>query len=174
MSRSDNRLAALSEYLEFRRGADLEEDSYMYLHEKWYEIKEIDGSRVLGSLAGYSRRTDLGIEVEYERLYVTIPAGTPLQFRHGQPRGTQWPNKDLIYVEAAYRRARAGRSAGTSERVHGLFLRKWDVEDGRSHYIPHDPEGQGIPDTWILDEDQDMVVSWRPVTAAEILGAVGK
>lgn len=43
----ENWLAEISEYLEFRSGECLEEDSYLYLHEKWYEILEIDGTWIL-------------------------------------------------------------------------------------------------------------------------------
>lgn len=167
-------LSELSEYLEFRRGADLEDDSYLYLHEKWYEIVEIAGSRVLGSIAGCHRYDDLGIEIHPDRLYVTIPDGTPVQFRDGQPLGTRWPDKDLIYVEAAYPCAGQGLAVDSEERVRGLFLRTWDVEEGRSCYAALDPTEQGFRGPVVLDEDWATIVSWRPVPVAAILEAVGK
>ncbi len=174
MSCSENWLEEISEYLEFRRGADLEVDSYLYLHEKWYEIMEIDGSWAMGSPAGTTHYSDLRLDLDPESLYVTIPPGAPVRFQSGQPYDAKWPDKDLIYVEEAYRRARAGHASGTQETVSGLFLRKWDAEEGSSYYAPLDPAGQRVPDTWILDEDLDLIVSWRPVTAAAVLKAVGK
>lgn len=174
MSCTENWLDEISEYLEFRRGADLEEDSYLYLHEKWYEILEIDGSWALGSLAGTTHYSDLKIEVEAERLYVTIPTSSPAQFWGGQPLSTAWPDKDLIYVEEAYRRVRSGHSIDTSEKVRGLFLRKWDHEEGTSYYAPIDSARQGTADALVLDEDLDLIVSWRQITAADILKAVGE
>lgn len=43
----ENWLAELSKYPEFRSGECREEDSYRYLHEKWYEILAIDGTWIL-------------------------------------------------------------------------------------------------------------------------------
>lgn len=174
MSCLENWLSEISEYLEFRRGADLEEDSYLYLHEKWYEILETGGSWALGSLAGAPHYLDRKLEVEPERLYVTIPPSSPVRFWCGQPLSTTWPDKDLIYVEEAYRRVRPGHGVDTSEKVHGLFLRKWDAEEGTSYYAPLDSARQGIPDAWILDEDLDLIVSWRQITTAAILKAAGE
>lgn len=164
----------LSPYLEFRSGDTLVADGYLYLHEMWYEIVEIAGNRVLGSLAETSTPSDLGIELDPENLYVTLPADAPVRFRRGQPHLADWPDSELIYVDEAYCGNSLSGTANTSKRVHGLFLRQMDLEDGTECYCPLNPGEQGIPAEWILRPDRDPVVSWRPVKASEILEVIGK
>lgn len=172
MTRPENPLAELSEYLEFRRGADLKEDSYLYLNDKWYEILEIDGSWALGSPSGTPHYSDLKLEIKPERLYVTIPADAPVRFLHGQPCETLWPDQDLIYVDEAYVRADHCHGLDAAERVRGLFTRRQEPEEGRHFYAPLDPEEQGIPAGLVLDSDTALLVSWRPVRVSDVLRAV--
>lgn len=168
------KLSELSKYLEFRRGADLEEDSYVYHLGKWLEILEVDDRWARGDIAGAPRYQDQVIHLEPDRLYVTIPADSPIWFRNGQPCEELWPGQDLIYVEEAYPRTDAGPSVSAGEKMHGLFLRRYGPEEGSSYYTPLSPEEQEVPRTWILDPDTTLLMSWRPVFAAEILKAVGK
>lgn len=162
----------LSQYLEFRLGTGLVEDEYLYLHEKWYEITEISGGRVLGSPAGAPISADRELEVKPENLYVVMPAGAPIRFWCGQPHLNDWPDSELIYVEEAYCGVGSSRGVNTSKRLHGLFLLQRDPENGEEYYAPLDPGEQGIPAEWTLHPDRSRIVSWRPITASEILKAV--
>lgn len=164
----------LSPYLEFRSGEALVEGEYLYLDSKWYEIVEISESQVLVSPAGAVTAANLKIEIDPANLYVTLLADAPIRFRSGQPYLVDLPDSELIYVDEAYCRYTPSGAANTSKRLHGLFLRQWDPEEGRELYRPLDPGEQGIPAEWILDPERSLVVSWRPVKASEILEVIGR
>ena len=172
MTRSEDVADEASQYLEFRRGAELEEGGYLYLRDKWYEVVEISGNTVMGGPVGASTYPDLRIDIDPESLYVTMPADAPVRFRRGQPHLVDWPDSELIYVEEAYRMDTYTRAANTSKRLHGLFLRQRDFEEGSECYVPLGPEEQGIPAGWILEPDRSLIVSWKPVSVSEILKEV--
>lgn len=81
----------------------------------------------------------------------------------------RWPDKDLIYVEKALRKADTSRD-GVFEKaeVRGLFARRYD-SDGDCYYAPVEAEAQGIDKNWMLMEHYDLILEWRPVNIAAVL-----
>lgn len=103
------------------------------------------------------------------KTYLTVLEGASLQFRDGDLISTEWPDKDLIYVDKALRKAATKRDGiYEKDEVHGLFARRYD-SDGDCYYAPVEADDQGIDKNWMLMEHYDIILGWRPVNIAAVL-----
>lgn len=171
----DDRLIDLSRYILLKRGSDIIADAIIYRGDCWWKVlgngtaaeSEVLYAEKAGSIRYDSE--EVTIPIDDTRTYLTVPEGAPLQFRDGELIATEWPDKDLIYVDKAIRRAVTGRD-GLSEKaeVHGLFARRYD-NDGDCYYVPVEAEDQGIDESWMLIENYDLILEWRPVNIAAVL-----
>lgn len=171
----DARLTDLSRYVFLRRGSDIIADAIIYHGDCWWKVLgngTMVGGEVLYAEKAGSVRYDakqVTIPVDDDRTYLTVLEGSPLQFRDGDLISTEWPDKDLIYVDKALRRAVTGQDGlFENDGVHGLFARRYDT-DGDCYYAPVEAEDQGIDKGWMLIENYDLILEWRPVNIAAVL-----
>lgn len=171
----DYRLSELSGYIFLKRGSDIIADAIIYHGDCWWKVLRnggSDGGEVLYVAKAGSIRYDaeeVTISIDDAKTYLTVLEGAPLQFRDGDLISTEWPDKDLIYVDKAICRAVAGRDClYEKDEVHGLFARRYD-SDGGCYYVPVEAEDQGIDKRWMLLENYDLILEWRPVNIAAVL-----
>lgn len=171
----DGRLIDLSRYIFLRRGSDIIADAIIYHGDCWWKVlgngtaveSEVLYAEKAGSVS-YDAE-EVTIPIDDDKAYLTVLEGAPLQFLDGELIQPEWPDKDLIYVDKALRKAVSKRE-GTHEKdeVHGLFSRRYD-SDGDCYYAPVEAEDQGIDGNWILVEHLDLILEWRPVNIAAVL-----
>lgn len=169
------RLIDLSQYIVLKRGSDIIADAIIYHGDCWWKVLGngfADGTDIIHAEKAGSPRHDaeeVTIPIDDAKTYPTVPEGAPLQFRDGDLISTEWPDKDLIYVDKALRKD-VSRRDGLFEKdeVHGLFARRYD-SDGDCYYAPVEAEDQGIDGDWILEEHLDLILEWRPVDIAAVL-----
>ena len=171
----DSRLIDLSKHIFLKPGSDVIADMIIYYGDCWWEVLgngTTAESEVLYAEKAGSVRYDaeeVTIPIDDARTYLTVSKGAPLQFRDGDLVPTEWPDKDLIYVDRALRRAITGRDGlFEKDEVHGLFARRYDT-DGDCYYSPVEAEDQGIDKRWMLIENYDLILEWRPVNIAAVL-----
>lgn len=171
----DDRLIDLSQYIFLRRGRDIIADAIIYHGDCWWKVlgngTTMESEVLYAEKAGSIRydAEEVKIPIDDDKTYLTVPEGAPLQFHDGELISTEWPDKDLIYVDKAIRRAVTGRD-GLSEKdeVRGLFARRYD-SDGDCYYVPAEAEDQGIDKNWMLIEHYDLILEWRPVNIAAVM-----
>lgn len=173
---ADNvRLICLSEYISLKRGSDIIADAIIYRGDCWWKVLGngfADGTAIIhaekAGVAEYDAE-EITIPIDDAKTYLTVLEGAPLQFRDGELISTEWPDKDLIYVDKALRKDATKRD-GIDEKaeVHGLFARRYD-RDGDCYYAPVEAEDQGIDKNWMLMENYDLILEWRPVNIAAVL-----
>lgn len=171
----DIRLIDLSQNILLRRGSDIIADAIIYHGDCWWKVLgngTTEESEVLyAEKAGSLRHgaEEVTIPIDDVKTYLTVLEGSPLQFRDGDLISTEWPDKDLIYVDKALRKDATTRD-GVFEKdeVHGLFSRRYD-SDGGCYYAPVEAEDQGIDKRWMLLENYDLILEWRPVNIAAVL-----
>ena len=175
----DIRLIDLSQHIFLKRGIDIIADAIIYHGDCWWKVLEngttMESEVMYVEKAGSLRHgaEEVTIPIDDAKTYLTVMQGAPLQFRDGDLISTEWPDKDLIYVDKALRKATTKRD-GVFEKdeVHGLFARRYD-SDGDCYYAPLEAEDQGIDKHWILMEHYDLILEWRPVNIAAVLeGAI--
>ena len=174
----DNRiLAEFSKALEVRSGSDLEEGMYVYIAGRWVLVDFIkDDGAVDAAVADHGPRgcfKDVSFRINPKDMYVVVRSDAPVKFDDGYPVGVRWPVDDIICVDEAYLGALDG-SEDDPVRVSGLFVRRYDPEEAADCYVPYRPSEQAIPSDISLVEDLDVIVAWRPVSAADILKAVAR
>ena len=172
----DSRLTAQSKHIFLKRGSDIIADAIIYHGDCWWKVlgngTTMESEVLYAEKAGSIRydAEEVTIPIDDARTYLTVPEGAPLQFRDGDLIPTEWPDKDLIYVDKAIRRAVTGRDGlFEKDEVHGLFARRYD-SDGDCYYEPVEAEDQGINKSWMLIENYDLILEWRPVNIAAVLG----
>lgn len=171
----DARLIDLSGYIFLKRGRDIIADAIIYHGDCWWKVlgngTTLESEVLYAEKAGSVRydAEEVTIPIDDTRAYLTVLEGAPLQFRDGDLIPTEWPDKDLIYVDKALRRAVTGQG-GLFEKddVCGLFARRYD-SDGDCYYVPVEAEDQGIDKSWMLIEHYDLILEWRPVNIAAVL-----
>lgn len=172
-------LIDLSQHIFLKRGSDIIADAIIYHGDCWWKVLEngttMESEVMYVEKAGSLRHDaeEVTIPIDDAKTYLTVMQGAPLQFRDGDLISTEWPDKDLIYVDKALRKATTKRD-GVFEKdeVHGLFARRYD-SDGDCYYAPVEAEDQGIDKHWILLENYDLILEWRPVNIAAVLeGAI--
>lgn len=171
----DIRLSDLSKYVFLKRGSDIIADAIIYHGDCWWKVlgngTSESGDVLYAEKAGSLRHDaeEVTIPIDDVRTYLVVLEGAPLQFRDGDLISTEWPDKDLIYVDKALRKAATKRD-GVFEKdeVHGLFARRYG-SDGDCYYAPVEPEDQGIDSHWVLMESYDLILEWRPVNIAAVL-----
>ena len=171
----DIRLIDLSQYIFLKRGSDIVADSIVYRGDCWWKV--LGNGTTMESEILYAEKAgstsydaeEVKLPIDEAQAYLTVLEGAPLQFRDGNLISTEWPDKDLIYVDKAYRKAVSQRD-DTFEKneVYGLFARRYDA-DGDCYYAPVEPEDQGIAKDWILSEGLDLILEWRPVDIGAVL-----
>lgn len=171
----DARLSDLSEYIFLKRGRDIIADAIIYHGDCWWEV--LGNGTEMGREVLYVKKAggaeygaeEVKIPIDDAKTYPAILEGAPLQFRDGDLISTEWPDKDLIYVDRALRRAATKRD-GVFEKgeVHGLFARRYD-SDGDCYYAPVEAGDQGIDKNWMLMEHYDVILEWRPVNITAVL-----
>lgn len=169
------RLSDLSSYIVLIRGSDIIADAIIYHGDCWWKVLEnrttMESEVLYAEKAGSLRHDaeEIKIPIDDAKTYLTVMQGAPLQFRDGDLISTEWPDKDLIYVDKALRKAATKRD-GVFEKdeVHGLFARRYD-SDGDCYYAPVEAEDQGIDKNWMLMEHYDLILEWRPVNIAAVL-----
>lgn len=168
-------LTSMSENIFLKRGSDLIADAIIYHGDCWWKVLgdgRSGGGAVLYAQKAGSLRHDVEevtIPIDDAKAYLTVLEGAPLQFRDGELISTEWPDKDLIYVDKALRKAATERDgAPEGGEVHGLFARRCD-SDGNCYYAPVEAEDQGIDKNWMLMEHYDLILEWRPVNIAAVL-----
>nr|DAQ26411.1 MAG TPA: hypothetical protein [Caudoviricetes sp.] len=171
----DARLIDLSQNIFLKRGSDIIADAIIYHGDCWWKVLGngvSDGSDFLYAEKAGSLRHDaeeVTIPIDDAKTYLTVMQGAPVQFRDGDLISTEWPDKDLIYVDKALRQAATKRDgASEKDEVHGLFVRRYD-SDGDCYYAPAEAEDQGIDSNWFLSEGLDLILEWRPVNIAAVL-----
>lgn len=171
----DVRLIDMSQYISLKRGIDIIDDAIIYHGDRWWKVlgngSYDPGLFVYAEMAG-SIAIDpekVKIPIDDAKTYLVVPEGAPLQFRDGDLISTEWPDKDLIYVDKALRKD-VSKRAGIYEKdeMHGLFVRRYD-SDGGCYYAPVEAEDQGIDSSWLLLEGMDIILEWRPVNIAAVL-----
>lgn len=177
---ADNyQLSELSQYICLRRGSDIIADAIIYHGGCWWKVLGngfANGTDIIHAEKAGSLRHDaeeVTIPIDDAKTYLTVMEGSPLQFIDGDLISTEWPDKDLIYVDKALRKAATTRD-GVFEKdeVYGLFARRYD-SDGDCYYEPVEAEDQGIDKNWMLMEHYDVILEWHPVNIAAVLrGAV--
>lgn len=171
----DIRLIALSQHIFLKRGSDIIADAIIYHGDCWWKVlgngTTMESEVLYAEKAGSLRHDaeEVTIPIDDAKTYLTVPEGAPLQFQDGHLISTEWPDKDLIYVDKALRKAATKRD-GVFEKgeVHGLFARRYD-SDGDCYYAPVEAEDQGIDKRWMLMEHYDLILEWRPVNIAAVL-----
>ena len=172
----DYRLSELSQHIFLRRGSDIIADAIIYHGDRWWKVlgNETTGeSEVLYAEKAGSLRYDaevVTIPIDDAKTYLTVLEGAPLQFHDGDLISTEWPDMDLIYVDKALRKADTkwdGAFEKEEEEVYGLFARRYD-SDGDCYYVPAKAEDQGIGKNWILMENYDVILEWRPANIAAV------
>ena len=168
-------LIDLSQYIYLKRGSDIVADAIIYRGDCWWKVlgngttmeSEVLYAEKAGSLShGVEEVT---IPIDDTKTYPVILEGAPLQFRDGDLISTEWPDKDLIYVDKALRMDATKRDGVfETDEVHGLFARRYD-SDGDCYYAPVEAEDQGINKNWRLMEHYDVILEWRPVNIAAVL-----
>ena len=169
------RLSDLSSYIVLIRGSDIIANAIIYHGDCWWKVLgngRSNGSDFLYAEKAGSLRHDaeeVEIPIDDAKVYLTVSEGSPLQFQAGDLISTEWPDKDLIYVDRALRKAATKRD-GVFEKdeVHGLFARRYD-SDGDCYYAPVEADDQGIDKNWMLMEHYDLILEWRPVNIAAVL-----
>nr|DAK24372.1 MAG TPA: hypothetical protein [Caudoviricetes sp.] len=171
----DIRLIDLSKYIFLKRGSDIIADAIIYHGDCWWKV--LGNGTTMESEILYAEKAggaeydaeEVKIPIDDTKTYLTVLEGAPLQFRDGSLISTEWPDKDLIYVDKALRKAVSKRD-GIYEKaeVHGLFSRRYD-SDGDCYYAPVEPKDQGIDRNWMLVEHLDLILEWRPVNIAAVL-----
>lgn len=171
----DARLIDLSQYIFLRLGSDLIADAIIYHGDCWWKV--LGNGTTMESEVLYAEKAgsteydaeEVKIPIDDAKMYLTVLEGAPLQFRDGDLIPTEWPDKDLIYVDKALRKAVSRRDgAFEKDEVHGLFSRRYD-SDGDCYYAPVEAEGQGINRDWLLVEHMDLILEWHPVNIAAVL-----
>ena len=171
----DSCLIDLSRYIYLRRGSDIIADAIIYHGDCWWKVlgngTTMESEILYAEKAGSIRydAEEVTIPIDDSKTYLTVMEGAPLQFRDGDLISTEWPDKDLIYVDKALRSGLSKRD-GVFEKdeVHGLFARRYD-SDGDCYYAPVEAEDQGIDKNWMLMEHYDVILEWRPVNIAAVL-----
>ena len=171
----DARLIDLSEYIVLKRGSNIIADAIIYHGDCWWKVlgngTTVESEILYVEKAGSTEYAaeEIKIPIDDTKTYLTVLEGSPLQFRDGDLISTEWPDKDLIYVDKALRKA-VSRRDGVFEKdeVRGLFSR-WYDSDGDCYYAPVEPEDQGIDKDWMLVEHLDLILKWRPVNIAAVL-----
>lgn len=171
----DLRLIDLSQNIFLKRGSDIIADAIIYHGDCWWKVlgngTTMESEVLYAEKAGSLRHDaeEVTIPIDDARTYLTVLQGSPLQFRDGDLISTEWPDKDLIYVDKALCKAATTRD-GVFEKdeVHGLFSRRYD-SDGGCYYVPVEAEDQGIDKCWMLLENYDLILEWRPVNIAAVL-----
>lgn len=171
----DIRLSDLSRYIFLKRGSDIIADAIIYHGDCWWKVlgngTTLESEVLYAEKAGSLRydAEEVTIPIDDSKTYLTVLGGAPLQFRDGELISTEWPDKDLIYVDKALRKEATKRD-GVFEKgeVHGLFARRYD-SDGDCYYAPVEAEDQGIDKSWMLMEHCDLILEWRPVNIAAVL-----
>lgn len=171
----DLRLIDLSKNILLKRGSDIIADAIIYHGDCWWKVlgngTTMESEVLYAEKAGSLRHDaeEVTIPIDDARTYLTVMQGSPLQFRDGDLISTEWPDKDLIYVDKALRKAATTRD-GVFEKdeVHGLFSRRYG-SDGGCYYAPVEAEDQGIDKRWMLLENYDLILEWRPVNIAAVL-----
>ena len=171
----DIRLSDLSQHIFLKRGSDIVADAIIYHGDCWWKVlgngTTVESEVLRAEKAGSIRydAEEIAIPIDDSRTYLAVSEGAPLQFRDGELISTEWPDKDLIYVDKAIRRAVTDRDGlFEKEEVHGLFARRYD-SDGDCYYVPVEAAAQGIDKTWMLIENYDIILEWRPVNIAAVL-----
>lgn len=169
------RLSDLSSYIVLIHGSDIIANAIIYHGDCWWKVlgngttmeSEVLYAEKAGSLRHDAK--EVTIPIDDAKTYLTVIQGAPLQFRDGDLISTEWPDKDLIYVDKALRKAATKRD-GVFEKdeVHGLFARRYD-SDGDCYYAPVEADDQGIDKNWMLMEHYDLILEWRPVNIAAVL-----
>ena len=166
------RLSDLSSYIVLIHGSDIIANAIIYHGDCWWKVlgngTTMESEVLYAEKAGSLRHDaeEVTIPIDDAKTYLTVMQGSPLQFRDGDPISTEWPDKDLIYVDKALRKAATKRD-GVFEKdeVHGLFARRYD-SDGDCYYAPVEADDQGIDKNWMLMEHYDLILEWRPVNIA--------
>jgi len=169
------RLSDLSSYIVLIHGSDIIADAIIYHGDCWWKVlgngTTMESEVLYAEKAGSLRHDaeEVTIPIDDAKTYLTVMQGSPLQFRDGDLISTEWPDKDLIYVDKALRKAATKRD-GVFEKdeVHGLFARRYD-SDGDCYYAPVEADDQGIDKNWMLMEHYDLILEWRPVNIAAVL-----
>lgn len=171
----DARLIALSKSIFLSRGSDIIANAIIYHGDCWWKV--LGNGTTAGSEILYAEKAggaeygaeEVKIPIDDAKTYLTVLEDAPLQFRDGDLIPTEWPDKDLIYVDKALRKAATERD-GVFEKdeVRGLFARRYD-SDGDCYYAPVEAEDQGIDKSWVLLEHYDLILEWRPVDIAAVL-----
>lgn len=171
----DARLTDLSQHIFLKRGSDIIADAIIYHGDCWWKV--LRNGRSDGSAFLYAEKAgsllcgaeEAKIPIDDAKTYLTADEGSLLQFRDGDLISTEWPDKDLIYVDKAFRKADTKRDGiFEKDEVHGLFARRYD-SDGDCYYAPVEAEDQGIDKNWMLMEHYDLILEWRPVNIAAVL-----
>ena len=171
----DSCLIGLSRYIYLKRGSDVIADAIIYHGDCWWKVlgngTTMESEILYAEKAGSIRydAEEVTIPIDDSKTYLTVMEGAPLQFRDGDLISTEWPDKDLIYVDKALQKDATKRD-GVFEKdeVHGLFARRYD-SDGDCYYEPVEAEDQGIDKNWMLMEHYDVILEWRPVNIAAVL-----
>ena len=171
----DARLIDLSGYIFLKRGRDIVADAIIYHGDCWWKVLRngttMESEVLYAEKAGSTKydAEEVKIPIDDDKTYLVVLEGAPIQFRDGDLISTEWPDKDLIYVDKALRKAATTRDGvfGKDE-VHGLFARRYD-SDGDCYYAPVEADDQGIDKTWMLMEHYDLILEWRPVNIAAVL-----
>lgn len=169
------RLSDLSSYIVLIHGSDIIADAIIYHGDCWWKVlgngTTMESEVLYAEKAGSLRHDaeEVTIPIDDAKTYLTVMQDSPLQFRDGDLISTEWPDKDLIYVDKALRKAATKRD-GVFEKdeVHGLFARRYD-SDGDCYYAPVEADDQGIDKNWMLMEHYDLILEWRPVNIAAVL-----
>ena len=168
-------LIDLSQYIYLKRGSDIIADAIIYHGDCWWKVlgngTTMESETLYAEKAGSIRydAEEVTIPIDDSKTYLTVREGAPLQFRDGDLILTEWPDKDLIYVDKALRKSATKRDVVfETDEVHGLFARRYD-SDGDCYYAPVEAEDQGIDKNWMLMEHYDVILEWRPVNIAAVL-----
>lgn len=171
----DIRLSDLSTHISLKRGSDIIADAIIYHGDCWWKVlgngTTMESEVLYAEKAGSLRHDaeEATIPIDAAKAYLTVLEGAPLQFHDGELISTEWPDKDLIYVDKALRKAAATRDDVFEEdKVHGLFVRRYGSA-GDCYYVPVEPEDQGIDSHWVLMEHYDLILEWRPVNISAVL-----
>ena len=171
----DSCLIDLSRYIYLKRGSDIIADAIIYHGDCWWKVlgngTTMESEILYAEKAGSIRydAEEVTIPIDDSKTYLTVMEGAPLQFRDGDLISTEWPDKDLIYVDKALLKAATKRDeVFEKDEVHGLFARRYG-SDGDCYYAPVEAEDQGIDKNWMLMEHYDVILEWRPVNIAAVL-----
>lgn len=171
----DIQLIDLSKYILLKRGSDIIADAIIYHGDCWWKVlgngTTVESEILYAEKAGSLRHDaeEVKIPIDDAKTYLTVMEGSPLQFLDGELISTEWPDKDLIYVDKALLKDVSKRDGlYEKDEVHGLFARRYD-SDGDCYYAPVEAEDQGICRDWILMEHYDLILEWRPVNIAAVL-----